>query len=305
MKDMAPPSIPMTHSTAHEPRPRRAPRAVLHIGLVAATLLVLAITLASDDAATPYPLLYFLVATAAFCFLEATLQGASIVAAYTAGLLVVPPSAGSAPLRGVLFTLALCAGGASIGALRARHERLMAELRRVSRTDLLTGLPDQDGFEMAMANELERARRSGSRFGLIVTAVDGYAQLPAAERESVLVAVGRSAAGAKRDVDSAAHLDGDELAIIATYTDERGAGVLAERVCAQVREHGGVTVSAGVVSYPRHGATTEQLLRAARDARAAAAELGGDRTLVATSAADSIAARLASADVRVVPVQHA
>ena len=96
-----------------------------------------------------------------------------------------------------------------------------------------------------------------------MTAVDGYAQLPAAERESVLVAVGRSAAGAKRDVDSAAHLDGDELAIIATYTDERGAGVLAERVCAEVREQGGVTVSAGVVSYPRHGATTEQLLRAA------------------------------------------
>jgi uncharacterized membrane protein YccC len=150
----------MTHSTAHEPRPRRAPPAVLHIGLVASSLVVLAITLASGDAATPYPLLYFLVATAAFCFLGhvgAALQAAVIVAAYGVGLVAVPPSAGSAPMRGVLFTLALCAGGASIGALRARHDRLMAEFRRVSRTDPLTGLLDQDGFEMAMANEIERA----------------------------------------------------------------------------------------------------------------------------------------------------
>ncbi|TML78043.1 MAG: GGDEF domain-containing protein [Actinobacteria bacterium] len=294
----------MKDTTAHEPRPRRAPRAALHLSLLAGTLVVEGITLASGNAASPYPLLYFLVATAAFCFLrplEGALQATLILAAYSVGLVLAPPSVGSAPLRGVLFALALCAGGASIGALRARHDRLMTEFRRLSRTDPLTGLLDRDGFDVAMANEFERARRSGSRFGLIVTAIDGFDSLPTAEREFLLVAAGRTAAAAKRDVDSAARLGDDELAIIATYTDERGAGVLAERICDQARELGRVTLSAGVVSYPRHGATTEQLLGAARDAGAAAAELGGDRVLVATSAADSIAARLASADVRVVP----
>jgi len=294
----------MKDMTVHEPRPRRAPHAALHLGLLAGTLVVEGVTLASGNAAGPYPLLYFLVATAAFCFLgpvEAALQATVILAAYGVGLVLAPPSVGSAPLRGVLFALALCAGGASIGALRARHDRLMSEFRRLSRTDPLTGLLTRDGFDVAMANELERARRSGSRFGLIVTSIDGFDALSAAEREFLLVVAGRTAAAAKRNVDSAARLGDDELAIIATYTDERGAGVLAERICDQGREHGRVTLSAGVVSYPRHGASTEQLLGAARDARAAAAELGGDRVLVATSAADSIAARLASADVRVVP----
>src|SRR5438132_1482294 len=181
----------MKDTTAHEPRPRRAPRAALHLSLLAGTLVVEGITLASGNAASPYPLLYF----------------------------------------------------------------------------------------------------------LIVTAIDGFDSLPTAEREFLLVAAGRTAAAAKRDVDSAARLGDDELAIIATYTDERGAGVLAERICDQARELGRVTLSAGVVSYPRHGATAERLLGAARDARAAAAELGGDRGLVAASAADSGAARRARAGV--------
>src|SRR5207253_1866868 len=82
------------------------PRAALHLSLLAGTLVVEGITLASGNAASPYPLLYFLVATAAFCFLrplEGALQAALILAAYSVGLVLAPPSVGSAPLRGVLF----------------------------------------------------------------------------------------------------------------------------------------------------------------------------------------------------------
>jgi hypothetical protein len=61
-------------------------------------------------------------------------------------------------------------------------------------------------------------------------------------------------------------------------------------------------MSFGVVSYPRHGGTAGILLNAAGEACAEAVGRGGDRSLVAVSVADSIAARLGDADVQVVPL---
>src|SRR5204862_2423844 len=58
--------------------PRRLPRWAVHLLLAAGALLVEWITLASGDMTSPYPILYFWVATCAFCFLrriEAAAQG--------------------------------------------------------------------------------------------------------------------------------------------------------------------------------------------------------------------------------------
>jgi diguanylate cyclase (GGDEF)-like protein len=252
--------------------------------------------------ASPYPILYFWVATCAFCFLsraEATAHAVAIAGAYAAGLALSHGPGGPAAVRWALFALALAVGGTFIGAVRTRHDQLMAELRRVSRVDPVSGLLDRVGFEEAIANELERARRSGSRFGLIVGAVDGFTELPAAGKDAVLAAVGRTIATAKRDIDVGARLDGDEFAVLATYTDERGAQVLADRIAAGARQ-AGTALSLGVVSHPRHGATAPVLLSAARESRDEAMRLGGDRSLVAVSAADWISARLDAADVQVV-----
>ena len=84
--------------------------------------------------------------------------------------------------------------------------------------------------------------------------------------------------------------------------DERGAAVLADRMRAVVRAAlpGRATMSTGVVCHPRHGTATDVLVGAARDAVAEAARLGGDRSLIAVSAADSIAARVACDEVQVV-----
>jgi diguanylate cyclase (GGDEF)-like protein len=288
--------------------PRHLPRWAVHLLLATGTLLVEWITLATGNATSPYPLLYFWVATCAFCFLsrvEATAQALLIVGAFAAGLVLHGSRAGAdGALRWAVFALALAVGGAFIATLRAKHDRLMAELRTISRADPITGLLDRRGFDEAIANELERVRRSGSRFGLMVARIDGYEALPAGEREAVLAAVGAAIATEKRDIDAGARLEDDEFAILATYTDERGADVLADRVCATVREATGgrTTLSVGVVSHPRHGATTDVLLSAARVARAEALALGGDRSLVAVSAADAIAARVLGADVQVVPL---
>jgi diguanylate cyclase (GGDEF)-like protein len=286
--------------------PRRLPGWAVHLFLALGTLLVEWVTLASGAASSPYSVLYFWVATCAFCFLrrvEAAAQAILIAIAYAAGL-ALSPGGHDDVLRWALFTLALGVGGAFIATLRMKHDRLMAHLRTISRADTVSGLLDRRGFAEAIANELERVRRSGSRFGLLVSSIDGYDAIPAAKRKAALAAVGKTIADATRDIDPAARLDGDEFAILATYTDERGADVLAGRVCAAFREAQGVeaTMSIGVVSHPRHGASAEVLLNAAREARDDAAGLGGDRSLVAVSSADSIAARLLGADVQVVPL---
>jgi diguanylate cyclase (GGDEF)-like protein len=277
-------------------------RAAIHALLAGATLAIGSITVASGDVSSPYPLLYFWVATSAFCFLrriEAAAHALLIAGAYAAGLALAGGATGASVLRWTVLALALAVGGTFIGAVRARHDQLMDELRSVSRVDAASGLLDGRGFDEAIANELERARRSGSRFGVIRASVDGFDALPAAERRAVLARVGETIASAKRDIDVAARLDHDDFVVIATYTDERGAQVLADRICAGSR-HDGATLSLGVVCHPRHGATAPVLLSAAREARDEATRVGGDRSIVAVSSADWIAARADAADVQVV-----
>jgi diguanylate cyclase (GGDEF)-like protein len=286
--------------------PGRLPRWMIHVFLACGTVLVEWVTLATGDPSSLYPIMYFLVATCAFCFLskaEAAAQGMFIAIAYAVGLALSPAVAGSNGLRAGAFALALVVGGTFIGTLRTKQDRLMAELRSVSRADPVSGLQDRRGFDEAIANELERVRRSGSRFGLIVGTIDDYESVPRADRRAVLAAAGAAIVSAKREIDAGARIDDCEFAVLATYTDERGADMLAERICSLLSASPGVraTMSIGVVSHPRHGATADILLSAARAARAEAADLGGDRSLVALSSADSIAARL-NAEVNVVPL---
>lgn len=299
-----------TPPPTHHGRPfaHGVPRLAVHALLASATLAVAAVALAGGNATSPFTILYFWIATGAFCFLgrlEATGHALAVAVAYATGLALLPDRGGvDGVLRWAVFALALAVGGAFIAALRARHDRLMAELRGVTRADPVSGLLDRRGFDEAIVNELERARRSGSRFGVIVGAIDGYASVAPADRRALLAAVGAAIGRTKRDIDTAARLGDDEFALVATYTDERGADVLAERICSAVRQlpELGVTMSLGVASHPRHGCGADVLLCAARDARAEAAGLGGDRSIVALSAADAIAARVRAADVRVVPV---
>jgi diguanylate cyclase (GGDEF)-like protein len=285
----------------------RLPRWAVHCLLACGTLLVEWIVLAGGDPDSPYPVLYLWVATFAFCFLprtEAAAHGVLVAVAYAVGLALVPGGRGSDFIRWILFSLVVAVGGGFIGTLRSRHDRLMENLRTVSRTDELTGLFDRRGFEDALASEIARTRGSGSRFAVIVATVDSFDTIPEAKRNAILVATGRAIADAKRGIDTAARLGGCEFGVVATYTDERGADVLAERIRGYTFDAtgGGATVSLGVVSHPRHGGTADMLMIAARSARADAAGLGGDRTLVALSSADEIDARMGDVDVQVLPL---
>jgi diguanylate cyclase (GGDEF)-like protein len=90
---------------------------------------------------------------------------------------------------------------------------------------------------------------------------------------------------AKRRIDSAARVGGEEFALVVPETDEHEAYMLAERLRLAVREafaadDPALTISFGVAMYPKHGHTADALWLAGDQALYAAKELGRDRTVI-------------------------
>jgi two-component system cell cycle response regulator len=91
-----------------------------------------------------------------------------------------------------------------------------------------------------------------------------------------------------RSIDTVARIGGEEFAILLPVTGAQGGLELAERLradVARVVDDGGraLTVSVGVVEFPRDGDTPKDLMRAADAAMYRAKALGRDRTVVSGS----------------------
>jgi diguanylate cyclase (GGDEF)-like protein len=207
-------------------------------------------------------------------------------------------------VRWIVFMIALVVAGLLVRVMRERIDALLHSLDAASRTDMLTGLLDQQGFDEVLEKELERARRSGNRAGLAMARIDG--DMPIRERlgergaDEVIAEVGREIGGTIRLNDEGARIDGEYFVVICPYTDERGTAIMAERIGTLVRERYRdaalpFTVSFGVVSYPKHGSAGEPLLHAARQSLDEARALGGDRTVTYFSSENSIEERLRGA----------
>lgn len=166
----------------------------------------------------------------------------------------------------------------------------LESLRELAVRDELTGLPNRRAFEAALGEELERARRFGRGFGLVLTDVDRFKEvndrLGHAAGDGVLREVARRLRTAIRSVDRLARFGGDEVALILPETTPAEAAAVARRLVESVgREPFGddlaVTVSAGVAVFPVDGGDRETLFRAADQALYAAKRAGRNRALSA------------------------
>ncbi|HEX7083576.1 MAG TPA: diguanylate cyclase [Gaiellaceae bacterium] len=148
---------------------------------------------------------------------------------------------------------------------RSTHRALDAV--RLSLTDPLTGLGNHRHFHERLQRELS-ATDDGTPISLCLLDVDDFKRIndgyghPAGDR--VLSHV----AARLRQGGEAFRLGGDEFAILLPGVDEEGALTIARSIVARAAEGefedvGGITVSAGVATFPHHGRERDSLIRLA------------------------------------------
>jgi diguanylate cyclase (GGDEF)-like protein len=292
-----------------------APRWALSVFLLMGSMLIEWAVYASRDPQSPFLLFYLWIAFYAFYFLsrtQAIMQMAFVGMAYAAVLERSTEPIRTSVLRWIVFTIAMLVAGLLVRMLRERIDHLLNELDGASKTDMLTGLLDEHGWDELLHKELERARRSGNRVGIVVGQIDGAAplsdELGERRADELLSEIGNLIGSTIRLNDEAARVGGEQFAVVCPYTDERGATIMAERAGSLVRERETdvpSTVSFGIASYPKHGTSADALMHAARHALDEARGLGGDRAVSFFAAGDSIEERLRSdVEIEVVAAEY-
>jgi diguanylate cyclase (GGDEF)-like protein len=155
-----------------------------------------------------------------------------------------------------------------------------AELSRLSFTDSLTGLANRRVFDQQLEKECARLTRSGGELSLVMLDVDHFKALNDSQGhqrgDECLVLLGAELIRvARRRIDVAARIGGEEFAMILPMTNAAEAMKIAESVRVAIADlklpHPAspvapfLTVSAGVASGSLLGWNTPETLVAAAD----------------------------------------
>ena len=172
--------------------------------------------------------------------------------------------------------------------------RLRATLREQSVRDELTGLFNRRYMEETLGRELGRARREGGSVGLIMCDVDHFKTYNDtrghAAGDAILRSIGGFLGGAVRGEDVVCRFGGEEFVIILPKagledtrrrTDDLREQLAGLDMATSGLELPAVTLSFGVAAFPEHGASPDQLLKAADEALYRAKAAGRDRVVVA------------------------
>lgn len=162
-----------------------------------------------------------------------------------------------------------------------------SKLEELSVRDGLTGLYNRREFDKRLQEEIQRSRRYNHPFCLILIDVDHFKDIN--DRyghqagDEVLIAVGDLIQLNVRPVDVVCRYGGEELVVILSETNEKGALIVAERIRRTIAEamtatpQGDViqvTVSIGLSAFPHDGDRPEQIIKAADEALYAAKQEG-------------------------------
>ena len=143
--------------------------------------------------------------------------------------------------------------------------------------DTLTGLLNRRAFQDRLNEEVDRARRYGSHFSLVLLDLDHFKQindtLGHGVGDQVLSWVGRILLEHTRVADTPFRIGGEEFAVLCPATHPSMARRAAERLVHVVAEAAlpidhpiRVTMSAGYASCPLHGDTFQEVYYAADQA---------------------------------------
>ncbi len=222
----------------------------------------------------------------AFRALAAVVQPQTIVAAVTADSSLNVGSAVLYQIVALAFQLTLVTLVVS---------QFVAELQNASRYDALTGLLNRRAFEEALDAEVQRSRRLGEPFSVLMLDADHFKDINDREGHAAgdraLQHLGTLLAAHMRDIDRVGRYGGEEFVVLLPGTGRHDAQVTAERLREKVAglpprwqdRALPLTVSIGVSEWRAEGDDVAALLARADAALYRAKESGRNRVAVAVA----------------------
>ena len=157
-----------------------------------------------------------------------------------------------------------------LGGMLLDNAQLFDQVSRLAASDSLTGLANLRRLLEVLENEIQRSRRTGRSFAVLLFDLDGLKKIN--DRFGHLTGsraikrLGAALRNGSRTIDTPARYGGDEFALILPESGEEEATQAAIRICERLARDGQeppITVSVGVAVYPYHGTSIEKLLGAA------------------------------------------
>ena len=190
---------------------------------------------------------------------------------------------------------------ADICATAIQNARYVERVKQLAYLDGLTGIFNRRYFELRMVEEIERARRFQAGLAVVMVDIDQFKHLNDEFGhllgDEVLRQVSSIFHQQLRKIDVVCRFGGEEFAILLSQTNAQHAKAVADKLRCLVEawQFPGVprpvTISAGVSTYPEHGATRDELVKAA-DAGLYAAKQGGRNRVVLSALANKAASSL-------------
>ncbi len=166
------------------------------------------------------------------------------------------------------------------------RQRSRQALESLALHDSLTGLPNRQLMSDRAGRGIERARRHGRHFAVLLLDLDRFKQindtLGHAVGDEVLKAVAGALRACVRATDTPARLGGDEFVVLLDDLAQPDQALqVADKILARLGQgvtaggrHLAVTPSIGIALWPEHGASLEALLEAADAAMYRAKQAG-------------------------------
>lgn len=183
---------------------------------------------------------------------------------------------------------------ADICANSIQNAHYVERVKQLAYLDGLTGIFNRRFFELRIMEEIERARRYGVGMAVVMTDIDEFKKLNDEFGhllgDEVLRQVSSLFHQQLRKVDVVCRYGGEEFAILLTQISTQQAIAIAEKLRRLVEKFQfpgvprTITISAGVASFPTHGKTRDELVRAADSGLYAAKQSGRNRICVASLA---------------------
>lgn len=157
-----------------------------------------------------------------------------------------------------------------LGGTLLDNAKLFDQVSRLAASDSLTGLANHRKLLEVMETEIQRSKRTGRSFAVLLFDLDGLKKINDKfghlTGSRAIKRLGVALRNSSRTIDTAARFGGDEFALILPEAGSEEAGQVAARICQELKDDGqepAISVSVGLAVFPADGTSIEKLLGAA------------------------------------------